>query len=85
MRYEGGFCGRTNKLVDGCYTFWQGGAMAVLNVWDSSKGKDLNADFVGVSSGLIEQILEINGLDDGIDLDEVQKIDENDGYEVSSK
>ncbi|OEU11229.1 terpenoid cyclases/Protein prenyltransferase [Fragilariopsis cylindrus CCMP1102] len=22
--YEGGFSGRTNKLVDGCYSFWQG-------------------------------------------------------------
>jgi len=25
MVYEGGFCGRSNKLVDGCYSFWQGG------------------------------------------------------------
>lgn len=25
MRYEGGFQGRINKLVDGCYLFWQGG------------------------------------------------------------
>ena len=25
MRLEGGFQGRTNKLVDGCYSFWQGG------------------------------------------------------------
>ena len=33
MGFEGGFCGRTNKLVDGCYSFWQGGAMAVLNGW----------------------------------------------------
>lgn len=23
MRYEGGFQGRTNKLVDSCYSFWQ--------------------------------------------------------------
>ena len=23
MRQEGGFCGRSNKLVDGCYSFWQ--------------------------------------------------------------
>ncbi|EYB90324.1 hypothetical protein Y032_0221g2552 [Ancylostoma ceylanicum] len=23
MRFEGGFQGRTNKLVDGCYSFWQ--------------------------------------------------------------
>ena len=27
---EGGFNGRTNKLTDGCYSFWQGGAGAVL-------------------------------------------------------
>lgn len=35
MRYEGGFQGRTNKLVDGCYSFWVGAvitiAQAVLN------------------------------------------------------
>jgi hypothetical protein len=23
LRKEGGFAGRTNKLVDGCYSFWQ--------------------------------------------------------------
>lgn len=27
---EGGFQGRTNKLVDSCYSFWQGGAFALL-------------------------------------------------------
>lgn len=27
---EGGFQGRTNKLVDGCYSFWQGGALALI-------------------------------------------------------
>ncbi|CAL5370065.1 unnamed protein product [Camellia sinensis] len=27
---EGGFQGRTNKLVDGCYSFWQGGVSALL-------------------------------------------------------
>jgi prenyltransferase beta subunit len=27
---EGGFNGRTNKLVDGCYSFWQGGLFALL-------------------------------------------------------
>lgn len=26
---EGGFQGRTNKLVDGCYSFWQGGVFAL--------------------------------------------------------
>ncbi|KAJ8947285.1 hypothetical protein NQ318_014182 [Aromia moschata] len=30
MRLEGGFQGRTNKLVDGCYSFWQGGAFPLL-------------------------------------------------------
>ncbi|GAQ85162.1 farnesyltransferase beta subunit [Klebsormidium nitens] len=27
---EGGFQGRTNKLVDGCYSFWQGGTALLL-------------------------------------------------------
>ncbi|CAH0551003.1 unnamed protein product [Brassicogethes aeneus] len=30
MRFEGGFQGRTNKLVDGCYSFWQGGAFSLI-------------------------------------------------------
>lgn len=30
MPVEGGFQGRTNKLVDGCYAFWQGGTAALL-------------------------------------------------------
>ena len=37
MRWEGGFQGRTNKLVDGCYSFWQGGAGALLELCDPSK------------------------------------------------
>lgn len=31
MKFEGGFQGRTNKLVDGCYSFWQGGAFPLIN------------------------------------------------------
>jgi protein farnesyltransferase subunit beta len=31
MGYEGGFQGRTNKLVDGCYSFWQGAAAALAS------------------------------------------------------
>lgn len=31
MAYEGGFQGRCNKLVDGCYSFWQGGAIAIMS------------------------------------------------------
>ena len=28
---EGGFRGRTNKLVDGCYSFWQGSLFPLLH------------------------------------------------------
>lgn len=28
---EGGFCGRTNKLVDSCYSVWVGSIFAILN------------------------------------------------------
>ncbi|PHJ22770.1 prenyltransferase and squalene oxidase repeat-containing protein [Cystoisospora suis] len=30
MGFEGGFQGRTHKLVDACYSFWQGGIFALL-------------------------------------------------------
>uniref|UniRef100_A0A1B0BUH6 Protein farnesyltransferase subunit beta n=1 Tax=Glossina palpalis gambiensis TaxID=67801 RepID=A0A1B0BUH6_9MUSC len=29
MSYEGGFQGRTNKLVDGCYSFWVGATIPI--------------------------------------------------------
>lgn len=31
LTLEGGFAGRTNKLVDGCYSFWQGAAVAIAS------------------------------------------------------
>lgn len=31
MCLEGGFQGRTNKLVDGCYSFWQGGLFPLIH------------------------------------------------------
>lgn len=30
MRFEGGFQGRTNKLVDGCYSFWVGACIPIV-------------------------------------------------------
>ena len=36
---EGGFSGRTNKLVDGCYSFWQGGAFPLLRLVHDLGGK----------------------------------------------
>lgn len=36
--FEGGFAGRTNKLVDGCYSFWVGGIFPILHSFLMSKG-----------------------------------------------
>jgi protein farnesyltransferase subunit beta len=33
LSYEGGFNGRSNKLVDGCYSFWQGSALVIVSNW----------------------------------------------------
>ncbi|AJV11636.1 BMC_2a_G0008220.mRNA.1.CDS.1 [Saccharomyces cerevisiae] len=33
LREERGFCGRSNKLVDGCYSFWVGGSAAILEAF----------------------------------------------------
>jgi hypothetical protein len=32
MSFEGGFQGRTNKLVDSCYSFWQGGIFPLIDM-----------------------------------------------------
>eukprot|EP01034_Spumella_vulgaris_P022491 gene22491-28619_t len=32
VKLEGGFQGRTNKLVDSCYSFWQGAALAMVEM-----------------------------------------------------
>lgn len=31
MSNEGGFQGRENKLVDGCYSFWQGAVFPIID------------------------------------------------------
>lgn len=41
MSYEGGFQGRTNKLVDGCYSFWVGATIPIIQAIISSKGKPI--------------------------------------------
>lgn len=43
MRLEGGFQGRTNKLVDACYSFWQGGAFPLIQVILMNEGKIFNS------------------------------------------
>ena len=42
MSCEGGFSGRTNKLVDSCYSFWQGGALAILESHLKDKGETIS-------------------------------------------
>lgn len=39
MGVHGGFQGRTNKLVDGCYSFWQGGAFPLLQSVLTGRGE----------------------------------------------
>lgn len=38
MSIEGGFQGRTNKLVDGCYSFWQGATFEVVREYELRTG-----------------------------------------------
>ncbi|CCH42283.1 hypothetical protein BN7_1827 [Wickerhamomyces ciferrii] len=33
LRLEGGFSGRSNKLVDGCYSFWVGGLIPIFDIF----------------------------------------------------
>ncbi|XKL67204.1 hypothetical protein PGB90_010624 [Kerria lacca] len=43
--FEGGFQGRTNKLVDGCYSFWQGGIFPIIySVLYSQNGENGEID-----------------------------------------
>ena len=44
MKFEGGFQGRTNKLVDGCYSFWQGGIFPLIHHIMDDKGILLDID-----------------------------------------
>lgn len=38
MKFEGGFQGRTNKLVDGCYSFWCAAILPIAQAIISKKG-----------------------------------------------
>ncbi|CAG5132348.1 unnamed protein product [Candidula unifasciata] len=39
---EGGFQGRTNKLVDGCYSFWQGATFPIIHMISCTDDDDQN-------------------------------------------
>lgn len=66
MAYEGGFQGRSNKLVDGCYSFWIGSAIAVLDLGMGGGGGSGDGDGenrVGRASDETEEGGEENGLE----------------------
>ncbi|XP_074114319.1 farnesyl transferase beta subunit [Cotesia typhae] len=44
MKLEGGFQGRTNKLVDGCYSFWQGASFLLINAILAKEKKYFNSN-----------------------------------------
>jgi len=60
MGSEGGFAGRCNKLVDGCYSFWQGSAMAVLDTWNG-QGSDLCFDRSRLERYILLCAQDVNG------------------------
>ncbi|KAK5002708.1 hypothetical protein LTR28_011086 [Elasticomyces elasticus] len=41
---EGGFAGRTNKLVDGCYSHWVGGCWSLIQAAAGARNNDGNRD-----------------------------------------
>lgn len=71
MGFEGGFHGRQNKLVDSCYSFWQGAGTAIAgnlavnphaydsheNVVETTKKKFNHADKIMSPDRLIEYVL----------------------------
>ncbi|KAK3814000.1 MAG: terpenoid cyclases/protein prenyltransferase alpha-alpha toroid [Benniella sp.] len=58
MSLEGGFQGRTNKLVDGCYSFWMGGVFPIIGKMLESKGQNTDIlDFVFDREALQEYLL----------------------------
>ncbi|RUS21864.1 terpenoid cyclases/protein prenyltransferase alpha-alpha toroid [Endogone sp. FLAS-F59071] len=67
MALEGGFQGRTNKLVDGCYSFWIGGVFALIEAelvrqrWRAGK----EVDYLMDREALQEYILVACQDDDG--------------------
>ncbi|KAH8395525.1 hypothetical protein KR222_000501 [Zaprionus bogoriensis] len=55
MSYEGGFQGRTNKLVDGCYSFWVGATIPITQ-----------ATLVGADKGMEQTFFDVEALQEYI-------------------
>ncbi|GAB2278144.1 hypothetical protein Dimus_012840 [Dionaea muscipula] len=77
---ECGFQGRTNKLVDGCYSFWQGGIFALIQRLGMDVHKRLATD-VGKqddSVGCVQASVDCNSSEKQINLQDASSLsDEN--------
>ncbi|CAF0912865.1 unnamed protein product [Rotaria sordida] len=56
MTFEGGFQGRTNKLVDGCYSFWVGALLPLIQAVQRKKPTRDNSDIVKNHEHLFDTI-----------------------------
>jgi len=58
---EGGFAGRTNKLVDGCYSHWVGGCWPLIEAYldgvSVGSAPSISTDALYSREGLIRYIL----------------------------
>jgi len=57
MRLEGGFQGRVNKLVDGCYSFWQAGSFPLLEGIYTKNKKPYGNSFIYIFLEIIIPII----------------------------
>ena len=78
MTIEGGFQGRTNKLVDSCYSYWQGAAFVVIDMIRRGVGDDFDVNDaddcistcqVCEDDGLADDVIEVT--DPGTRINEV--------------
>ena len=63
MIKEGGFNGRTNKLIDSCYSFWQGSIfnMLIMNDKDLSYDSELLYDQLSLQAYILFPCLNKKG------------------------
>lgn len=58
MTNEGGFCGRSNKLVDSCYSYWQGSVFPLLHPFLKDSSQCFSFTSTSSSSETSEEELE---------------------------
>ena len=64
MTIEGGFQGRTNKLVDSCYSYWQGAAFVIIDMIRGDMKDDFDTEDVDACISTCQECDEIG--EDGV-------------------